>query len=88
MTSENNSKSLGLYDELSMFLTQLNVFRVRGLTESHELAIFLKLYGGDSWTRRTSMGINCSELPNHKKIKCGILILLTNIRKLITHVCK
>ena len=55
MMSENNAKSPGLYDELSMFLTQLNVFRARGLTESHELAVFLKLYGGDSWTRRTSM---------------------------------
>ena len=53
LMDENHSKSLGLYDELSMFLTQLNVFRARGVMESHELAVFLKFYGGDSWTRRT-----------------------------------
>ena len=53
--SENHSKLLALYDELSMFLSQINVFRGRGVTDSHELALFLQLYGGNSWVRRTGM---------------------------------
>ena len=51
--SLNHSKLLGLYDELSTFLTQINVCRGRGLGESHEVSIFLQLYGGDPWTRKT-----------------------------------
>ena len=48
-----NYKLLGLYDELAMFLSQINVFRGRGLSDSHELAIFLQLYSSSLWTRRT-----------------------------------
>ena len=36
---------LGLYDELAMFLSQINVFRSKGLSDSHEMAVFLQLYG-------------------------------------------
>lgn len=32
---------LGLYDEVSMFLSQVNIFRSRGLSDSHEMAVFL-----------------------------------------------
>lgn len=53
LMSENHGKLLGLYDELAMFLSQINVFRTRGLNDSHELALFLQLYGASSWTRRT-----------------------------------
>ena len=49
----NHSKLLGLYDELSTFLTQINVCRGRGVAESHEVSLFLQLYGGDPWIRRT-----------------------------------
>lgn len=51
--SLNHSKLLGLYDELSTFLTQINVCRGRGMAESHEVSLFLQLYGADPWTRRT-----------------------------------
>ena len=50
---KNHWKLLGLYDELSMFLSQVNVFRGRGVSDSHELAVFLQLYGSDPWVRRT-----------------------------------
>lgn len=53
LMNENNSKLLGLYDELAMFLSQMNVFRGKGVTDSHEVALFLQLYGGNSWTRKT-----------------------------------
>ena len=48
--AENHGKLIGLYDELAMFLSQINVF---GLSDSHEMAVFLQLYGASSWIRRT-----------------------------------
>lgn len=50
---KNHWKLLGLYDELSMFLSQVNIFKGRGVSDSHELAVFLQLYGSDPWVRRT-----------------------------------
>ncbi len=44
---------LGIYDELSTFLAQINVYRGKGLCESHDLATFLSLYTGKSWTQAT-----------------------------------
>ena len=55
MMAENHSKLLGLYDELSTFLTQINLYKSRGLTDSHDLAVFLQLYNGHPWSRRTGM---------------------------------
>ena len=55
--ADNHGKLLGLYDELSMFLSQINVFRSRGLSDSHELAVFLQLYVASSWTRNTGTSI-------------------------------
>ncbi len=51
--SENHCKLFVLYDELAMFLSQINVFRGRGLADSHELSLFLQLYGGNQWVRKT-----------------------------------
>ena len=50
---DNHSKLLGLYDELTMFLAQMNVFRGKEVTDSHELAVFLQLHGANSWVRKT-----------------------------------
>ena len=50
---ENSWKLLGLYDKLPMFLSQINVFRGRGLSDSHELALLLQLYGASQWVRKT-----------------------------------
>ena len=50
---ENSSRLLGFYDELSAFLTQINLYRGRGLSDSHELAQFLQLYNGHPWRRDT-----------------------------------
>ena len=50
---DNYSKLLGLYDELTMFLAQMNVFRGKGVTDSRELAVFLQLHGANSWVRKT-----------------------------------
>ena len=50
---ENSSRILGFYDELSAFLTQINLFRGRNLSDSHELALFLQLFNGHPWRRDT-----------------------------------
>ena len=55
LMAANGNRLFGLYDELSAFLTQLNLYRGRGLSLSHELALFLQLYNGHSWTRSTGM---------------------------------
>ena len=44
---DNNGKLLGLYDELSMFLAQMN--------DSQQVSTFLQLYGSDQWIRRTGV---------------------------------
>lgn len=53
MMADNHSKLLGLYDELSSFLTQINLYKGRGLADSHDLALFLQLYNGNPWSRKT-----------------------------------
>ena len=49
----NGGRLLGLYDELTTFLTQLNLYRGKGLSLTHEMAVFLQLYNGHSWTHAT-----------------------------------
>ena len=58
--AENHAKALGLY-ELPMFLSQISVCRSKGLSDSHEMACFLQLYGANPWVRRTDISsiINC-----------------------------
>lgn len=54
LMSQNHWKLFGLYDELPMFFSQINVLRARGgVSDSHELSVFLQLYGGEHWMRKT-----------------------------------
>jgi hypothetical protein len=55
LMSCNSGCLFGLYDELSTFLAQINLCRGKGLSVSHELALFLQLYNGSSWSRKTGM---------------------------------
>jgi hypothetical protein len=50
---ENSARLLGLYDELAAFLSQIKLYRGGGLSESHELALFLQLFNGHHWRRDT-----------------------------------
>ena len=50
---ENSARLLGIYDELSAFLTKINLYRGRGLSDSHELSLFLALFNGHPWIRDT-----------------------------------
>ena len=63
---ETNSKLLGLYDELAIFLSQMNIFRVKGVADSHESAVFLQLYGANLWVHKTGILVSLpftSKLP-------------------------
>ena len=53
LMQENSSRLLGFYDELSAFLTQINLYKGRNLSDSHELALFLQLFSGHPWRRET-----------------------------------
>lgn len=51
----NASRLVGLYDEFSAFLSQINLYRGRSLSDSHELSVFLQLFNGHPWRRDTGM---------------------------------
>ena len=51
--ANNDAKLLGLHDELSSFLTQINLYGSKEISDSHDTATFLMLYNGHPWTRRT-----------------------------------
>lgn len=53
LMASNHCKLLGLYDELSTFLAQINVYRGKGLCDCNNLSAFLSLYTGKSWSRAT-----------------------------------
>ena len=53
--AENNGRLLAMYDELSAFLTKIKLYGNRGLSDSHELTMFLELYNANPWTRTTGM---------------------------------
>ena len=55
---ENQSKLLGLNDELAMFIAQMNVFRGKGVADSHELTVFLQLYGSQLLIRGCGKQVN------------------------------
>lgn len=57
LMARNGGRILGMYDELTTFLTQINLYRGRGLADSHELALFLQLYNAYQWTRNTGIWI-------------------------------
>ena len=60
LMSDNSSRLLGIYDELTTFLGQLNIYRGRRLTESHELSVFLQLFNGHPWRRDTGKRVKLS----------------------------
>ena len=55
--AENDGRLLALFDELSTFLTKIRLYSSRGLTDSHELSMFLELYNANPWTRTTGISL-------------------------------
>ena len=67
LMAENNGKLLGLYDELSAFLTGINLYNSKGLSDSRDLHKFLQLYNGLPWKRRTGKHVHeCSVSTTEK----------------------
>ena len=58
LMSRNSARLLGIYDELGAFLTQINLYRGRGLSDSHELSLFLQLFNGYPWRRDTGIPLS------------------------------
>ena len=54
LMAANSCRLFGFYDELSAFLSQINLYRGKGLLDTHEMAVFLQLYNGQHWRRETS----------------------------------
>ena len=69
--ADNGCRIFGMYDELTTFLTQINLYKGRGLADSHELALFLQLYNGHPLTRNT--GIPCNARIN--SMDCNTIVL-------------
>ena len=67
LMNENSGRLLGFYDEMSAFLTQINLYRGRGLSDSHELALFLQLFNGHPWRRDTGTILSIHVLYIHEK---------------------
>lgn len=55
LMAENDGRLLGLYDELSAFLTGINLYNSKGLSDTRDFHKFLQLYNGFPWKRRTGM---------------------------------
>ena len=69
----NGGRQLGMFDELSAFLIKIKLYSSRGLTDSHELAMFLELYNANPWTRTTGTGMHYIAVKctvRHKHILC------------------
>ena len=57
---QNDSKALGLYDELTNFLSQVNLYSGnKGLLDTHEFTKVLEMFIAAEWSRQTgkSLGI-------------------------------
>ena len=101
MMFENHSRLLGFYDELSAFLTKINLFRGRTLTDSHEFLQFLQLYNGHRWRKDTGnvhtyiftdvLNI-CTHIQYFNSlqtnIKDSVWTLFTNVLIILLLICK
>lgn len=83
LMAENDGKLLGLYDELSAFLTGINLYNSKGLSDSPDLHKFLQLYYGFPWKRRTGMlvlrtlfaGVNREHVHKATLVELSIVLI-------------
>ena len=68
--ADNSGRLLGMYDELSAFLTKIKLYGGRRLSDSHELAMFLELYNANPWTRTTGN----KKLYKHKPCTQALIV--------------
>lgn len=54
MMSQNDCKMLGLYDELTNWLSQVNLYSGnKGLLDTHKFTKMLELFSATAWSRHT-----------------------------------
>ena len=54
MMSQNDCKMLGLYDELTNWLSQVNLYSGnKGLLDTHEFTKVLEFFSATGWSRQT-----------------------------------
>lgn len=54
LMATNDQKALGLYDELTNFLSQVNLYSGnKGLLDTHEFTKVLEMFIAAEWTRQT-----------------------------------
>lgn len=54
LMAESDGKILGLYDELTNWLSQVNLYSEnKGLLDTHEFTKVLEMFSGTSWNRKT-----------------------------------
>lgn len=54
--SQNDCKMLGLYDELTNWLSQVNLYSgTKGLLDTHEFTKMLELFSATAWSRQTGI---------------------------------
>ena len=57
--SQNDGKMLGLYDELTNWLSQKKLYSgAKGLIDTHEFTKLLELFNATSWSRQTGQYIS------------------------------
>ena len=60
LMSQNGNKALGLYDELTNFLSQVNLYSGnKGLLDTHEFTKVLELFMASDWSRQTGKHYSC-----------------------------
>ncbi|XP_044166755.1 uncharacterized protein LOC122946920 [Acropora millepora] len=71
--SQNDGKMLGLYDELTNWLSQVNLYSgAKGLLDTHEFTKLLELFSATSWSRQTVAGNANFKMPRTCLTLCGM----------------
>lgn len=77
LMDDNDGRLIGIYDELTTFLMQINLYKSRGHADSHDVAVFLQLYNGHPWTRKTGMYCTC--------MYKDLLLKITSTEQILTY---
>ncbi|XP_067039953.1 uncharacterized protein [Acropora muricata] len=73
LMAKNDGKVLGLCDELTNLLSQVNLYSgAKGLLDTHEFTKVLELFSGTAWSRQTVSGNATFNMPRTCLTLCGM----------------
>lgn len=52
----NNGRLIEMFDDLSSFLSNINVYNGHSVSDGNDLLMFLDLFNGSSWSQTTGTG--------------------------------